>query len=511
MVGMVLWYGGWVIGGIVLIQGATPWGIGIRHDSLPYLTAAQSLSADGCLCRLGSGQELKPLVHFAPLYPTLLWAVTLLSGDILVSARWVASALYGLNLALWGGLVHHYTGRFWTGAIVTTLLAASLVMLQVHDAAMSEPLFLAILALALLVLTDYLVTGKRRSLWLAAASVAAAVLTRYAAGLIIPLGAVAVLLLRRTPWKARVGDAVRFGIVASLPAALWFARNQVLAGTATNRTLRWHPITIDDVRTFLQVVTAWFSARQYSHWVEGAVLLGVLLGLAIFLWANRTVESGQVSPASTLGLLLVGLAGSYPASIAVSRSLFDDSIPIDDRMFAPMFVGLVALVGVLAAFVGRGRRFRWILLPVAALLIGVLPYSAGRARDKFESMRQDGVLFASRAWQESESMAWVRTLPQEALVYSNRAEIVQFLASRPVYLIPEGFDSVKAEARADFEAQLARMRSDLERPESYLLVFDAARPMTPDDLQEVFMVGLSVVRVMGDGFVMAKDVSGTNR
>jgi 4-amino-4-deoxy-L-arabinose transferase-like glycosyltransferase len=506
---MGLWYAGCVIFGFIVIQTATPWGIGIRHDSLPYLTAAQSLAADGCLCRIGGGHELKPLVHFGPLYPILLWAVTLLSRDVLVSARWIGSVLYGLNLALWGGLVHHGTGRFWAGALVSTLLAASLVTLQVHDAAMSEPLFLAILAVGLLVLTRYLVSGERRWLYLAAAAVAAAVLTRYAAGSIILLAVASVLLLRRAPWKERLADAARLGIAASLPTALWMVRNQIAAGTATNRTLNWHPITIDHLRTFLQVVTAWFTPRTYSHWLEGAVLLALLVGAAAFLWGNRTNEWGRANRSAILGLLLVGVAGVYPAYVAISKSFLDDSIPVDDRMLAPMYVSLMALLGVIAALVGRYRRARWVLLPaLALLLIGALPHMLGRTGDKLSSMRQDGVLFASRAWAESESMAWVRGLPEEAVVYSNRADIVQFLASRPVYLIPEGYDSVKAEARADFDDQLARMRRDLERPDSYLLVFDTARPMTPDDLDDVFKAGLRVVLVTEDGFVMARQTAG---
>lgn len=507
---IVLWYSGWVLAGIVIIQSATPWGIGIRHDSLSYLTAAQSLSTDGCLCRIGSGQELKPLVHFGPLYPTLLWVVMSVAGDVLVAARWIASVLYGVNLALWGGLVHVHTRLFWAGALVSAVLAVSVVMLQVHDAAMSEPLFLAILAMALLALTDYLATGRRRSLWLAAAAAAAAVLTRYAAGVLIALGVAAILLVRMAPWKDRVRDALRFGLGAAVPIALWLVRNSVVAGSATNRTLRWHPVTIDDLRSFLLVVTAWFTAATYSHWVEGAIVLGFLSAAGVYLWRHRRTATGEASPAARLGLLLVGVAGCYPAYIAVSRSIFDDSIPIDDRMFTPAFVALVALLGVIAALVGRTRRGVWILLPVAAVfLIGPLPYMVDRFRAKYESMRQDGVLFASRAWHASESTAWVANLPADALIYSNRALIVQFLTGRPVYQVPEGFDTVKAEARLDFEEQLARMESDLQRPGSYLVVFDAAQPMTPDELEDEFKVGLSVVRLLEDGFVMASESAGS--
>jgi hypothetical protein len=265
---MVVWYGACVATGFFLLQSATPWGIGIRHDSLSYLTAAQSLGRAQCLCRLGGGLELKPLVHFGPLYPALLWAVAQLTGGVLDAARWIAALLYGANLALWGGLVHLHTRRWWAGAIVSLVLAVSVVTLQVHDAAMSEPLFLALLALALIALTDYLAGGRRRSLWLAAAAVAGAVLTRYAAGSLIALGALAVLILRGGSRRERLRDAAGFAVASVLPVVLWSVRNLAAAGSATNRTLRWHPITLDDLRGFLQVVTFWFTSATASHWIE---------------------------------------------------------------------------------------------------------------------------------------------------------------------------------------------------------------------------------------------------
>lgn len=503
-----LWYAAWVLVGFLVLQSATPWGIGIRHDSLSYLTAAESLARDGCLCRVGSGLELKPLVHFGPLYPMLLWATAPLAGGVLEAAHWIAAVLLGANLALWGGMVHLHTRRWWAGAIVTLILALSAVMLQVHDAAMSEPLFLALLALALMALTDYLAGGRRCSLWLAAAAVAAAVLTRYAAGSLLALAALAILLLRQGPWRERLKDAARFGIAAAVPILLWAARNLVVAGTATNRTLRWHPIDIDDVRAFLQVVTAWFTAARTSHWVEGAVLLALLGGVGVFLWVYGERAPGKRDAAALLGLQLTGLAAFYPIFILLSKSLFDDTVPIDDRMFSPMYVSLAALLGVMAALATRTRRGLWILLPVAALFVVVpLPHAIDRFRDRYDGMRENGVLFASRAWQESDSIDWLENLPDEALVYSNQALILQFLTSRPVYGLPERSDFVKAEERADFDDQLARMRTDLQQPGSYLLVFDPARPMTRDDLPDVFEAGLTVVQELDDGFVMASEAA----
>jgi hypothetical protein len=207
--------------------------------------------------------------------------------------------------------------------------------------------------------------------------------------------------------------------------------------------------------------------------------------------------------------VLVGLAGSYPVYIAIAHSVFDASIPIDDRMFSPVFVALVALLGVVAALVSRQQRARWILLPLmAVMLVAFLPHMVGRFSGKYESMRQDGVLLAGRAWRESGSVAWVRSLPAEALLYSNQALALEFLTGRSVYAMPTRVDTVKNEARPEFDAQLTGMRADLKRPNSYLLVFNPLNPMAPEDLQGVYADGLRVLQITGDGFVMVEAGAG---
>jgi hypothetical protein len=345
--------------------------------------------------------------------------------------------------------------------------------------------------------------GRRRDLWLAAAVVSLALLTRYAAAPLLLLGVGAVAFLGAAALRQRLWDSARFGFAAFAPVAIWLTRNYLLAGTATNRTLRWHPITIDEARTFLQVVTAWFTPAKYSHWLEGAVLLAALIGIAVFLRRNRNDRAGEGNPGAILGLLLVGFVGIYIAYIAVSRSLLDDSIPINDRILSPLAVSFVALAGIVAAEVSRKPKGAWILIPVIAIfLAGPLPHMVNRFRQKAQSMREAGVGFTGRAWSQSESMAWIETLPAEALIYSNQGLIIQLLADRPAYQLPESFDSVKAEAKQDFEEQVDRMRADLAMPGSYLVVFDPLRPVAASTLPEAFTEGLAPFRTMTDGFVL---------
>ena len=100
-----------------------------------------------------------------------LWvvaAVSLLGLSIREAARIVVAGLYGANVVFWGLAVHLLTRRFWAGVLVSAFLLASPVFLLVHDAAMSEPLFLLLALLALSALAAYLHGGRRGFLFLAA-------------------------------------------------------------------------------------------------------------------------------------------------------------------------------------------------------------------------------------------------------------------------------------------------------------------------------------------------------
>jgi hypothetical protein len=158
---MLLGYGLLFAVGVAFIWGATVWGVGVRVDSLAYLTSAEALAQGKCLCWMGSGGELKPLVHFPPLYPSLVAGVSLFGLSIREAARVVDAGLYGANVVLWALVVHLLTRRYWAGVLVSILLLASPILLRVHDAAMSEPLFLLFTLLALSALAAYLHGGRR--------------------------------------------------------------------------------------------------------------------------------------------------------------------------------------------------------------------------------------------------------------------------------------------------------------------------------------------------------------
>jgi len=499
-----VWYASLLVAGTWLILRSSPWGIGVRVDSLSYLTAAQSLAQGHCLCWLGSGLELKPLVHFGPLYPSLVAAGTLLGMSILESARVLAAVLYGANLALSGLAVHVVTKNPWAGVGAAFVFGASPVIVEAHDSAMSEPLFLFFLMAGFLALAVYLDGRWPIVLGLAALACGLAVLTRYAGSSMLLAGVGALLLVNRGSWRIRIRDAMVFALAAFLPLSLWLLRNLAVSGTLTNRVLGYHPVTADDARAFLDIVTGWLTAARTSHWIEGLLLAALLVGGAGVVWRYTRSDSSVERRAGGLGMILMLYILVYVPMLGLSRTYFDAKIPIDDRMLSPWYASLTLMAALVAGISLRGPRRTWWIVPVALLVLaGPGRYMVDGSRRVLGRLETQGVGFASRAWGESPSLDWVRDLSSDALLYSNKALVIQLLLGRAAYQPPERYDEVKAQFREDFLENLDRMYADLERPNSYLLMFDPVRPIEPADVEDEFTVGLVLIETLSDGVVYA--------
>jgi hypothetical protein len=498
-----IWYASLFVLGTWLFLNVSPWGIGVRVDSLSYLTAAKSLAEGECLCWLGSGLQLKPLVHFAPAYPFLVAVVSKAAGDVVSAARVVSAVLYGANLVAYGVAVGLMTRRFWVGVLCSFLVGVSPVVVEAHDSAMSEPLFLLLLLAALTSLGAYL-GGNRRLLVVAIVFAALAVLTRYAGWIVVPVGVLGILTLSDEPRRRAIRDAAIFGLGVFLPVGLWLLRNLAVAGTATNRVYGRHFISADDVRRFLDVVTAWLTQTKPSHWLEAAGLIVLMVALAWSLWRASRSQARSRVVAAKFGLLWLGFAVLYPLFLAISRSFFDAKIPVDDRMLSPLYVALVVALCVTIG-VGFPRSGRpWPEAVIGALLvIGLGPRMVEQSAGVLERLRRDGVGFTNRAWQNSPSVDWVRQLPPETTLFSNKALVLQLLEGRAAYQLPERYDEVKALPRTDFEQGLAVMYLALQKPNSYLLYFDPDKPGVVDALEDEFTVGLEPVLRTDDGVVLS--------
>lgn len=469
--------------GTLLILRATPEGLGLSDDSIAYIAGARSLLA-GQGYREAWLASNQPVTHFPPGFSSVLALFGLFGPDPLHVARLVNALLFGLNAALLGILAWRMTPSLTGGLVLAALFVVSGEMLQVHAVALSEPLFIFLTLLSLWMFDLYF-ERHHHWLWLilCATLVGMAYLTRYAA-LALVATFVAALLILHTNWRKRL-TSVGIFLAAVLPWILgWAIRNRLVAESATNRALAWHPITSDNLRMGLRVfsdffipVEAWRQAvLRVPGMIEGIVLLvlgAVLVWVGVSAW-NYLSKSQQTSTerfgkdamgvvAFTTGLFIF----AYLASLVVSMTFFDAATKFRLRILSPVFVGLLILLVYFGVWL-RGR-YRPVVI---ALTILVLSLSVYKQSITMNNWHRSELGYASFKWYDSKAMEFLRDLPGGIRIYTNEPAAVYLYTGRGALVLPDRIDSATALARSGFEEGVAYMQSDINAGNAVLALFD---------------------------------------
>lgn len=489
--------------GVAAVAWASPYGIGVGYDSMFYLTSAESLSGGQGLRWAGGGGELRPLTHYPPLYPVLLAGVVMLGLDVLTAARWSSAILLGLNVVAAGIVTTRLAGSHLAGLAAGALLLVSPILLDVHLEAMSEPLFLLLLIVALAGLAEHNHSGSRAALLAASVASALAYLTRYVGMALIVCGVGLVLMWPVRRAGRRLAEAGMFVAIPVIAVAAWSARNLALTGSASNRMFNFHPITRSALRQAVDTVSGWLLPATIDLRVRlVAWLLAAILATVIVWRAFRSTGLESGNPGRSF--LRVGLlfCGVYLSALVISLLFFDASTRWTDRILSPihtvLLLGAVVCVGCLP---GRWQRSVVVLL----MLIGAS--YLWRSWDLLTEARVTGRGFNTAAWRSSDTMAWVSQLPPDTIVYSNEAFPIQFFTGIPAYWVPERIDSVKGMLRPEFGDQMQEMRSRLRQPGSVLVIFTGSHHRVELPPLEELTQGLVQIGDTGDGLIFVDPVN----
>ena len=280
---------------------------------------------------IASGGDLAPYLEFkGPGYPLLLGtALPLFDGDGWLAARWwnVLAALAGAAGAF--ALVRRSLGA-WGGLVVFLGLATNPIYWQASlEAGTDLPAF------ALSVWSTHLVLGAGNvTLVLAGVTAAAAVLTRYNAAFLLPVGSL-VLAARRERWPALAAYAVG----AFAPLAIWGVAQWAITGTPFGQ------------RNYLNLAYTFYGQGQ--PWED--------------FWTQNAAQFGSVSdvlqhdPAAVWRSLANGVFGHWR---------------LDWERLVSVPLGLAGALGLLLAWPGRPHwRAIWLHAAAAYLSLSVIFYA----------------------------------------------------------------------------------------------------------------------------------------
>ena len=502
---------------VLIVVLATPFGIGVTPDSTVYLEAARNLLEGRGLIALAKG-EVRPLTHYPPLYPSLLalLSATHVSGE--TAARWLQAALFGANVWIVGQAIARYAREsFWLPIVGALLTLTAPDIASVHTFALTEPLFILLTLSCLVTLARFLETERWWYLMAAALLAALAVLTRYVGGAVIAAGVIALMLAGKPDWRKRVTSAIVFGAIASAPMLVWMLRNSRLSGQATDRHLDFHLPGLNQVVVAFSTFSSWLllgkvrTDLRAAFFIAEVLLAGVFI---VYLW--KEIRRPSPEPGSTrlrlpadhalakLPIVILIFIISYIGFLIITATLFDVVI-FDERTLVPVHVVsiilVICLVGRFWPHFQKRRAIRIAFALVALCLIG--SYSL-RAANWFTRTRQDGQGYASRTWKESETIARLRTLPPDVVIYSNGYDAIYHFTGRSGQFIPEKTVFVTGKANQNYEAELEKMRRTLREKKGVLVYFHTLpeRWYQPSENELRSRLSLSEVAKYSDGSIL---------
>ena len=435
----------------------TPYGSGVTPDSTTYIAAAKSLLSGN-----GFAERGLTLTHYPPLYPVFLALMGFFENNLVQAARFLNAILFGVNVGLVALALYLNTGRnLLTTTYAVIFYLSSAPLFQLHSMAWSEPLFIMFSFTCILLLSEHAVRPTLLLFVASSVSLGFALVTRYIGIAFLPAALTIVFLgrYRRNELAHRLRSTLVWLMLACMPLGIFIIRNMMVAGSATNRIFVFHPISVSSFIIKFFISALYFVApASVSAGVKSVLILlltflvVVVIALALnLILLKRNIRDVNGSLTETIRHIrsinwcfadMVMPAScflfsvSYLLFLLVSISSFDALTPVDNRLLSPVFV--VLLVAFFSAIWKISQNLKapllWssFLFLIAFFIVVKIPNAFLYAID----IKRNGQGYTSLQWQNSEIVAFVKSLPEAMTIYSNGPDILKFLIDREALMIP---------------------------------------------------------------------------
>jgi hypothetical protein len=194
-----------------------------------------------------------------------------------------------------------------------------------------------------------------------------------------------------------------------------------------------------------------------------------------------------------LGLFVLFYAGFFVLSVYIQPHL-----PLNGRMYLPLYVAAVVMMTVIASHLGLGAVLtRLPRLGLAALACVILVANLARSAAFTAEAFSSGVGYARTAWSASPILGAVESLPRDAVIYSNAPDVITYRLRRHAEYLPSKINHLTGVEDPDrpFATQVDEMRERLSRPNSFVAFLDAVGWRYYLATEDELVAGLSLVKV----------------
>lgn len=486
-----------------LVLWTTPYGLGVSPDSIAYFSTARNIfEGNGFL-----QENAKPMTHYPPAYPLLLASARCINSDAMQSAIWLHAALFAANVLLIAILAYLSANKNLSAVLCSVgLFLSCSSMLEIHTMAWSEPSFITFSLSSVILLSCHISKPRFPILAASAIFLSLALTTRYVGITLLPPMIAALFLFGDRAFKEKIRDAVILLLTGSAPLAVWLIRNMVVAGTAANRQLIFHPITISDIKTFSDTIYQfWFpigAAWQFGMLIILPAFISVI-GAVRIVFTDQQFNRKYPDTAVIVQSLSLMFSITYIVFLFFSISFIDADTPLTARILSPIYVFGTVLVISLVRSISELKKSLLIWRIFATLCFLLIFIHTDRLILSAAALHQEGRGYNSSLWRTSKSLAYVKSLPKEVSVYSNGHDVISFLTEKDAKMIPPKLSPVTHVQNADFQKNSEAICQKVAQNKAVIVYLDNItwRWYLPDKAEFRSLCGMPAALKFDDGVI----------
>jgi hypothetical protein len=298
--------------------------------------------------------------------------------------------------------------------------------------------------------------------------------TRYVGITLLPAVVACLWLMDDRPPAQRMRECFFVSFIGSLLLAAWMARNLIVAGMPTDRPLAVHPIGLDQLKVLVSNLCNLYFPIDVSPWLKLAVLISIAAMVIVELYRQ---QSGAA--AKTLLSLIVIFCATYVSFLIVSMSFLDASTEFEYRILLPVGVFLILLTVSVCLKIATTSDRSWVRWFSGVFVFSVLAANAPEQWRIATDLHHNGYYYSARELRESETLAFVRSIPQSVTVYTNDPHAIGYLLGRRARMIPPKVFSLSLTPNQDFAQSIRVMCGDVASNSAIVVFLDEKRWYLP--------------------------------
>jgi hypothetical protein len=269
--------------------------------------------------------------------------------------------------------------------------------------------------------------------------------------------------------------------LACAPLLINLARNTTMTGTATNRSFVYHPLSAFDylslisykVQSFIAPIPGTIPFPDAVKLAIYGLLVACLMALFLYLFRRYLAENNWRSMGFIIPVSCLLFSAFYLLFLFASINYFDATVPVDERILSPVFLLLV--LGVFSAPWAILNKLKisvigWSLL---FFLVLIITLKISDAAIQFSDIRENGLGWTSKQWQDLESLAFVRSLPEDRKIYSPIPEVLAFLTEKRISDIPVKYNRFTTVVNPLYNKEIDSMCKDVRENGAFIIYFNA--------------------------------------